>query len=1412
MRFCRMLLRYPCMLRIIHSRSTHPLTYCTVEAGGIVVVKPPRRARLLLTRLHHAQPLALSTMRHHRSEWLCVDDDGADSLFREIGGPGHPGSSEPLRTVQYSSEMLPRIATCQEKPNEVGMETLGDKPMHTIPDAWRLRSRHSTTLRLHCTILRSSPRHVSVRSAPGTSTLLCLSNFNSKVVPTYAHPEPLCFPSRPSQPSAVHADMSNTQLSVAHGRTLESTDISHLSLWQESVRTRPNALALISRHQHPNDFRWVGSHHVDKDYVQWSYSDLDRGARRLATALNRLTHIERRPIATLVNTQAEWAILYWAAAYLHSPLVPINVKTATRSEEIAHMFKLTGPAVVVCADATIATQLERSLSAKQRADIGVKIVLKEGGEQTADEWTSLSQVMSGDPSPPDTPDPIRGSDTTMVLFTSGTTSLPKPCNLSSFMCLNAAIGCMESREINHNHRFIQHLPNFHSYGVGWSLGFWVRGGLVILPSENFEAQASLECFELFKATHMGLVPTTAQAMLVHPYFPKADLSTLVSLDISGAGVLPSLIEACTNGFKVPAYTSYGMTESPGTLAWREGGGYVVRNGEVMSGMCVPGTTVKVCEPDNRVPVPRGQIGELHNGGPQVIDGYADPTVSSSNFYVDECGTRWIVTGDQAIMDSDGAVRITGRYKDMIIRGGENISPASIEDYLSKIHGVTAAQVVGVPDEMAGEVPIAVIVTAADTRVDINEIKQATSHDLGPAFAPKMVLHLKDDLKLNGWATTASGKVRKVELRASVREYLKAQEEKGTVDKSAPTITSLIAIWKKISGHDELRSTSTIQSFADSLMMMQLSSIVKKDLGRDITVEDFKMCDRIQDQADLIDSRPDRMVAVAKPVREGPPMVEDVPTAHGELAAYQKTKSLVEATVAGVGLDWDDVEDVVPLPDWDAIFMNIARPTSWNLRFVYSAPCTSSQLEAAIKQSLPYHPTMRSMAVEEDGHILLVTIRTSETWYNVALTTGWEVETKDDLKTLLLHHPELDRGIMPGPLVRMHIASVREDSSSGLVFVGTHAVHDASGTKLWLEDIVTILTGEGTLVPHARFRDYATAIYKHREGTEADNGVQYWTDKLSGVASTPESSFWPEQRAPEWFKGPDAGWTRYDGVKSRKGERTVAMEQKLLAQKGIRRMVQVQDIARLKSEHDVPVFMLVKAAIALLNVYKTGGKEAFFGTVNAARTWPFSSDYSPIERESLSDNPLDIAGCTTEYVLDRIPVSRAKSLIAFMQQVAKDEEQNSAFAHAPFFRIVDRLRDPLSADDTRTWAERDRDAEAILPLIRRQSFNWLPQPPSAQNPKGLKMMEMLTRMDNGLTITGFLLDDKKSVALNFSWDPEHLSIPEAERALGELVSLVTRLGQAEHWQKSVGELLRWTERAVPIALEMELLLEVHQHDT
>ncbi|KAL1311473.1 hypothetical protein AAFC00_004416 [Neodothiora populina] len=1179
------------------------------------------------------------------------------------------------------------------------------------------------------------------------------------------------------------------QLSEASGRPIDTHNLSHVSLWQKAVSSNPDKVALISHDQSPSSFGWIRGAGPCRTHVEWTFADLDRASRRLATTLNRLAPVGRRPIATFVNNQAEWALFFWAAAYLHVPLMPINPKCAGRSEEVSHMLALMKPGVVVAASADLACQLELNVSSTILDDIPTKLLLCATDGIASSEWNQLSHIMTGELTPADTPllpDPDAHA---LILFTSGTTSLPKPCAHTSAQVANAALAYTEARGITDAHRLVHHLPGFHAYGITWGLVFWFSGGSIVYPSAAFEAQASLDCIQRYKCTHTSLVPTTAQAILAHSALANTDLSSLVSIDVSGAGVLPSLVKSCEEALKIPAYTSYGMTESPGTIIWPDGGGSVLRDGDVLAGFPSRGVTAKVCEPGTRVAVPRGHAGELHCTGIQVISGYLDAEVSSSAFYVDEDDRSWVVSGDQAIMTEDGALCIVGRYKDLIIRGGENISPASIEDLLCKVEGVQMAQVVGVPDDMAGEVPIAIIQVLQGYHIAASELKRLTTQHLGPAFAPKLVLNLQDDLGLETYPMTASGKVRKVELRQLVRKYLSERDGPNLHD-DAPTVDILIAIWNEISGASGLQPGTNIQSFADSLMMMQLSRMVKCALEKDITVEHFKKCDTILDQANLIDQRPKRKTQVDRASRIGPPTIDDIAYLQGDSSTFQQTRRSVSSALSIMNLSWSDVEDVMPLPDWEAIFVNRSRPQSWNLRWTCHAPVDARKLEAAVRSTMAVHPTLRSIAVlSNEDTPLLVSIRPSEQWMKNSITTGWSVSDKDELKDLLLGHPVQDCASFPGPLFRVHIATIESDGTAGLVIVASHAVMDASMTKLWLDDINAALHGNGTPGPHALYKDYAAAYHSHRFGSEAMKGVAYWAEKLQGVSSIPESEYWPPQRAPEWFKGCDYGWTHWDGSETSESMRSRSQLEKNKAQNGIRRLARVQDIAHLKSDHNVPVFMLMKAAIALLNVKQTGGREAMFGTINAARTWPFSSDYSATEQEKFSGNPLDISGCTIEYLLDRVHVETQTMVLKFMQKVTAEEETNSAHAHAPFFDIVERLRHSISANDARTVEQRNSDAESLLPLIRRQSFNWLPTSPNAQrDPNGLAMLDMVTRMDNGLTITGFLADDKRSVALDFRWDAEHLTMTEAEEAIDTLAKLIEEMGKEENWMRSLKDII------------------------
>lgn len=689
-------------------------------------------------------------------------------------------------------------------------------------------------------------------------------------------------------------------------------------------------------------------------------------------------------------------------------------------------------------------------------------------------------------------------------------------------------------------------------------------------------------------------------------------------------------------------------------------------------------------------------------------------------------------------------------------------------------------------------PIAVVQTNRHRGFSLaQDLQQRATRELGPAFSPKRVLILNQDLHLDAFPTTTSGKVQKVKLAKIVRDYLD-QLGSTVIDEEAPTVEAVISIWADLSGQPAaaIKSSTLIQSFADSLMMMQFSGIVKDRLGKDITVEDYKVCERVQDHADLIDSRPDHKAAShSLPQRIGPPSINDLPHARDSEALYQQTKTDVSKSLAGLGLCWDDVEDAYPLPGTEELLAHRSRPQSWNLRWAYHIEADSVRLLQALKQTLANHATLRSICVHS-GTVppLLVTVRPSEQWFANSITTGYEIDKAEDLKTLLLDDPQLDYASYPGPMLRANIATIRSDGSSGLVMQASHAVNDASATKLFLDDLAAALGGASALPPHASFKDYAAAHFTHREGPGAKAEVEYHARRLRGIGAQ-KGSYWPPQRAPEFFKGNDFGWTHWDGRESHPRDRGVSLAEKKIGQVGLRRMAQVKDSARLKAEHNVAVVMLVKTALAILNIMKNGHQEAVFGTCNAARSWPFSSSYSAEERQKYGGNPLDISGCTIEYILDRTRVSSAQSVLSLLQQVTTEEMQNSAYAHAPLQQICQRLKEPASAYDWRSAEERLSDAEAVVPLIRRQSLNWLPiNPMSQQNREGLKWLEMLTRMDNGLTVTGFVLDDRRTVALSFTWDAEHLTEAEATEALDDLVMIVERIGCAENWDKTIFEVI------------------------
>lgn len=485
--------------------------------------------------------------------------------------------------------------------------------------------------------------------------------------------------------------MLTVALSEAFGKHVSSTpSLNHLL---EIAKSHPDNVALISPHQSSCLFPWIGKQTAEKPYVEWTFADLDHASSVLAKGLSQHDAIKGRPIATFVYNQAEWALFFWAAIKLSVPFVPINSKCALKSDEVTHMLRTTQPGVLVMADSSIAHQLEQNAGTELLSEIPLRVMLSREDECLKLESKLLSDLVTGNSrrfSHFEVANCNAWEDPGLILFTSGTTSLPKPAPLSGTNLCQAGLASKEARHVDQSHRLCQNLPQFHGYGIGWTVAFWLAGASIVYPAESFDALASLESIEQFRCTHTCYVPTTVNATLAHPAVDTKDLSSLESVDISGAVVLPSFHERFTQKFKnVQTNTSYGMTEAGSMILWDPVDGSPLRDGIVLLGRPCRGSTVRICEPGTRVPLPRGKAGEMHCSGPSVVTGYLT-SQSLDTFYKDEEGNQWIITGDQAMMTDDGFIHVTGRYKDLIIRGGENISPANLEACLNKSDGVNVS--------------------------------------------------------------------------------------------------------------------------------------------------------------------------------------------------------------------------------------------------------------------------------------------------------------------------------------------------------------------------------------------------------------------------------------------------------------------------------------------------------------------------------------------------------------------------------------------------------------------------------------------------------------------------------------------------------------------------------------------------
>jgi fatty-acyl-CoA synthase len=485
--------------------------------------------------------------------------------------------------------------------------------------------------------------------------------------------------------------------------------------------------------------------------IRWTYAEFGAEVGRLARALlaSGITKGER--VGIWSPNCAQWTVVQYATAKLGAILV--NINPSYRTHELEFVLKQAGISAVFLAESFKSSDYMAMLDEVRSSCPGVRDSYVFGQESwdallaRADEVTAeqVAEVQAS----------LDRNDAINIQYTSGTTGFPKGATLSHRNILNNGYFVGELCRYTEADRVCIPVPFYHCFGmVMGNLACTTHGATMVIPAPGFDAAATLKATSDEKCTSLYGVPTMFIAEWSLPDFAAYDLSSVRTGIMAGspcpATMMTKLIEAGITEMTI----CYGMTEtSPVSTQNRTDDTFEQKVGTV--GRVGPHLEIKVVDPTTGETLPRGQAGEFCTKGYSVMLGYWEQQDKTDEVLVD----GWMHTGDIAVMDDDGYVQITGRIKDMVIRGGENIYPREIEEFLYTHPDILDAQVIGVPDEKYGEELCAWIrMKEGAEPLDADAVRAFASGKLAHYKIPRYV-RVVDEFPM-----TVTGKVRKVEMR------------------------------------------------------------------------------------------------------------------------------------------------------------------------------------------------------------------------------------------------------------------------------------------------------------------------------------------------------------------------------------------------------------------------------------------------------------------------------------------------------------------------------------------------------------------------------------------------------------------------------------------------------------------------
>ena len=514
------------------------------------------------------------------------------------------------------------------------------------------------------------------------------------------------------------------------------------------ARRHPTADAVVVRHQG----------------VRMSYAELTDASDGIARGLMALGLDRGDRVGIWSPNRVEWVLMQFATA--RAGIVLVNINPAYRTSELGYALRQSAVTALVLAPGFRgADYLDMLAACEPPESLSTVVVLDDAVREGQLSWSDVERAGASVPQHQleqraatlSVDDPIN------IQYTSGTTGNPKGATLTHHNILNNGFFIGEHLRLTERDRVCIPVPFYHCFGmVLGNLACMTHASAMVIPSEAFDPVSALEAVAAERCTALYGVPTMFVAELDHPRFGEFDLRSLRTGIMAGAPCPVEVMRQVVSRMNMTEVTiCYGMTETSPVSTQSTVDDSVERRCTTV-GRAHPHVEIKIVDPDTGLTVARGEPGEFCTRGYSVMLGYWNNPEATADA-ID--AARWMHTGDLAVMDEEGYVTIVGRIKDMIIRGGENIYPREVEEFLHTHPAVSEAQVVGVPDTRYGEEVCACVRLRPGATLTEEELRDHCRGSIAHYKVPRYVVFVEE------FPMTVTGKVQKFLLRERAASML-----------------------------------------------------------------------------------------------------------------------------------------------------------------------------------------------------------------------------------------------------------------------------------------------------------------------------------------------------------------------------------------------------------------------------------------------------------------------------------------------------------------------------------------------------------------------------------------------------------------------------------------------------------------